>query len=169
MKNIFFLALAVILLSSCSKNDQDVRFEMVYEREFTIPAGLNVFDTHYFPIRDISIGSYLTANNVTAADLIAINPGSARLSTKFTGLAEYDFIRDVSIVIFTDDENNNKEVFWRPSVPLNQGEDLDIFATLVDAKQYFEGTKFNLYVKLNLQAVPQQTVETRFTFSFLAK
>lgn len=169
MKNIFLLALSIVLLTDCNKNDPDVKFEMAYEREFTIPAGLNVFDTHYFPIRDISIGSYLTANNVTAADLIAINPGSARLTTKFSGLGDYSFIRDVSIVIFTDDENNNKEVFWRPSVPLNAGETLDIFATLVDAKQYFENTKFNLYVKLNLQAVPQQTVETRFTFSFLAK
>jgi hypothetical protein len=169
MKNILLLVLAIVIITGCNKNDEDVKFEMAYEREFTIPAGLNVFETHYFPIRDISVGSYFTANNVTAADLIAINPGSARLSTKFSGLAEYDFIRDVSIVIFTDDEDNNKEVFWRPSVPLNQGEDLDVFATLVDAKQYFENTKFNLYVKLNLQAVPQQTVETRFTFSFLAK
>ena len=104
MKNIILLVLAIIIITGCNKNDADVKFEMAYEREFTIPAGLNVFDTHYFPIRDISIGSYLAANNVTAADLVAINPGSARLSTKFSGLAEYDFIRDVSIVIFTDDE-----------------------------------------------------------------
>ena len=169
MKNVFLLLLAIILLTDCNKNDPDVKFEMVYEREFTIPAGLNVFETHYFPITNISVGSYFSANNVTPADLVAINPGSARLSTKFSGLGEYDFIRDVSIVIFTDDETNNKEVFWRPNVPLNTREDLDVFATLVDAKQYFQNSKFNLYVKLNLQAVPQQTIETRFTFSFLAK
>ena len=169
MKNIFLLSLTIILLTDCNKNDPDVKFEMVYEREFSIPAGLNVFETHYFPISNVSIGSYFSANNVMASDLVAINPGSARLSTKFSGLAEYDFIRDVSIVIFTDDETNFKEVFWRPNVPLNTGEDLDVFATLVDAKQYFQNTRFNLFVKLNLQAVPQQTVETRFTFSFLAK
>ncbi len=168
MKYIFSVILAITLCSGC-KNEPDVLFEMAYEREFSIPAGLNTIDTHYFYIRDVSIGSYLSANNVTPADLIAINPGSARLSTKFSGLTDYSFIRDVSVGIYTDDESNAREIFWRPTVPLNTGEDLDILPTLIDVKGIFENTKFNIYVKLNLQASPQQSVETRFKFSFLAK
>ncbi len=169
MKKFFPFILAIFVLSGCRKNDPEVRFEMAYERELTIPAGLNVFETHYFYLRNVNLGSYLSSNNVTASELIAINPGSARMSTIFSGLSNYSFIRDVSVMIYTDDESNAREVFWRPNVPLNTGEDLDIIPTLIDAKQFFENTRFNIIVKLNLQAVPQQTVETRFRFSFLAK
>lgn len=169
MKKILPFLLIALLFSNCDKNDPDILFEMAYERSFTIPAGLNVFQTHYILLENISIGSYLSANNVTADELNAINPGSARLSTVFSGLTDYSFIRNVSIEIFTDDEANAREIFWRPEVPLNAGEDLDIIPTLIDAKQFLGNTKFNVYVILNLRAVPQQTVETKFKFSFLAK
>lgn len=171
MKYTFAIVIILIglLFSNCNKNDNDVKFEMAYEREFTIPAGLNAFETHYFVIRDVQIGSYLTANNVSAADLISINPGRARLTSKFSGFADYSFIREVIVQIFTDDENDAREVFFRTAVPLNTGESLDILPGLADVKDYFGNTKFNLFVILNLQAVPQQTIETRFTFSFLAK
>ena len=168
-KLLFPFFLALVLLSGCNKNDQDVKFEMAYERNFTIPAGLNTFQTHYIYLRDIPIGTYLSNNNVQASDLMAINPGAARLSTIFTGLTDYSFIRDVSIKIFTDDETNAREIFWRPDIPLNTGEDLDVFATLIDAKQFLGNTKFNVFIKLNIRAVPQQTIDTKFRFSFLAK
>lgn len=169
MKKLLPFVLLIVLFSNCKDDGPEIRFEMAYEREIAIPAGLNVFETHYFYLRNISVGSYLSANGVDAADLIAINPGSARLSTIFAGLSDYSFIRDVSVLIYTDDESNAREAFWRPNVPLNTGEDLDVIPTLIDAKQFFDDPTFNIIVKLNLQAVPQQTVETRFRFSFLAK
>lgn len=168
MYKIIPLLLAVFIISACNKNDE-VLFEMAYEREFTIPAGLNTLETHYFYLDNISIGDYLSANNVSPSDLRAINPGTARMSTIFSGIGDYRFIQDVSVEIFTDDETQSKEIFWLPIVQNNVREDLDIFATLVDAKQYFEHTKFNIFVKLRLKAVPQQTIETRFRFSFFAK
>ncbi len=168
MKYIIPLLIGVFLFSGCKK-DPDILFEMAYERDFTIPAGLNTFESHYFYLRDINVGSYLTSNNVTASDLAAINPGTARMSTIFPGLTNYSFIREVSIRLYTDDEEDYREVYWRTQITPNQGEDLDIFATLVDLRQYFESTKFNMIIKLNLQGVPQQTVETKFRFSFLAK
>lgn len=169
MIRIFPLLLATLLmLSGCGNND-DILFEMVYEREFVIPAGLNTLETHYFYLDNISVGSYLTSNNVTADELRAINPGTARMSTIFSGLGDYSFIRDVSIEMFTDDEARAKEIFWLPNVQNNTGEDLDIFATLVDTREFFEFNRFNVFVKLRLREVPAQTIETRFRFSFFAK
>lgn len=168
MKKLFPILLSIILLTTC-KNDDAVLFEMAYQAEFTIPAGINPFERHYFYIRDIPVGTYLSANGVTADELKAINPGVARLSTIFSGGGQYDFIREVSIRIYTDDEDNWKEVFWRNQVPLNQGEDLDVFGTLIDARPYFENQRFNIIVVMDLQGAPQQTTETRLTFNFQAK
>jgi len=168
MKKIFPFLLVLFFFTDCKK-DPEILFEMAYERDFVIPAGLNTFQTHTIYLQNISIGSYLSNNNVDPADLAAINPGAARISTIFSGISDYSFIRNVSIKIFTTDENNAREVFWRPTVPLNTGEDLDIIPTLIDAKQFFENNRFTLAVKFELQAVPQQTVESKLRFSFLAK
>lgn len=168
MNKLFFLCLGLLLMISCDEGPE-IRFEMAYERDFTIPAGLNNFETHYFYLRDIPIGTYLSSNGVTAEELISINPGSARLSTIFSGLGNYSIIRDVSIQIFTDDESLASEAFWRSTVPDNTGEDLDVIPTLIDAKRFLGGDRFNLFVKINLKGVPPQSLETKLRFSFLAK
>ena len=168
MKKLFPLLFVTLLFANCKEEDT-VLFEMAYQAEFTIPAGINPFERHYFYIRDIPVGSYLSANGVTADDLQSINPGTARLSTIFSGTSSYEFIREVSIRIYTDDEDNWKEVFWRNQIPLNQGEDLDVFGTLIDARHYFGNQRLNIIVVMDLQGAPQQTTETRLTFNFQAK
>ena len=85
MKKFFPFFLVIFLFTGC-KDEPDILFEMVYERDFNIPAGLNTFETHYVYLRDISLGSYFTSNNVDPSALLAINPGSARMSTIFSGI-----------------------------------------------------------------------------------
>lgn len=157
-----------LFLSNCKKEDKAL-FEMAYTRDFVIPAGLNPFDTHYFILRDIPIGTYFTANNINPSDLNSINPKAARITNIFAGSGNYDIIQEISIKIFTDDENLAREIFWRDAIPPNTGDELDIIPTLIDAKPFLENSKFNLQIRLDLLAAPQQTLETRLRFSFDAK
>lgn len=168
MKQILLFLCVGILFSGCKNND-DYLFEMAYQTTFTIPAGINSFETHYFVIRDIPIGNYLNANNLTVADLASINPGACRMSTIFSGSSDYDFIFNISIEIFEDDQESGREVFFRDNVPLNTGEDLDLLPSLIDVSDNYEDGRFSLRVGMLLRNPPQQTVETRLNFSFLAK
>ncbi len=169
MKKILPLLLMLSLLVSNCQKEEKALFELAYTEDFVIPAGLNPFDTHYFVLRDIPIGTYFTANNVDPSDLNSINPKSARLTNIFAGSGNYDFIQELSVRMYTDNENDWKEIFWRDAIPLNNGDELDIIPTLVDAKPYMQNTKFNIEIQMRLRAAPQSNLETRFRFAFDAK
>lgn len=169
MKKILpFLFVLPLFISNCNKGDVFL-FEMLYVEDFVIPAGLNPFDTHYFRLKDIPIGTYMSARNLTANDLKAIEPNTANLINIFAGTANYDFIREVAIDIYTDDENAGKEIFWYSPVPENTGDNLGVIPALGDAKPYLTGTTFNILIKLELRRAPLQNIDTEFRFSFGAK
>lgn len=167
MKKVSLFILFAILIVSCKK-DEDILFDLPYVREFSIPAGLNTFDAHYFRLENIPIGNYLSSNNVTATDLAAIRPGNARISSIFSGLGDYSFIFEISVRMYTEDENNYKEIFYRDNIPLNTGEDLDLIPTLVDVRDFMGNTRFNLLVRLELSGVPPASLDTRLNFNFKA-
>jgi hypothetical protein len=101
--------------------------------------------------------------------LNSINPKASSLVNIFAGSASYDFIRDVSVRIYTDDENNYKEIFYYDNVPENTGDNLGLIPSLVDAKNYLNGETFNIAVRLNLRQSPLQNIETQLRFSLAAK
>ncbi len=169
MKKILpFLLILPLFLSNCKK-EEPILFEMVYAEDFTIQAGLNPFDTHYFYLENIPIGTYLSSRNLTADMLSSINPRAGSIVNVFSGSASYDFIRDVSVRIYTDDENNYKETFYYDNVPENTGDNLGVIPSLVDAKTYLNGQTFNIVIRLNFRRSPLQNIETQLRFSFGAK
>ncbi len=168
MKKLWPLLFCIVLFTDCKK-DEDILFTMQYTDQFVIPAGINPFDVHYFRLENIPVGNYFSDNNVTANDMEAINPQEAQINAIFSGISDYDFIRDISIRMYTEDENNFKEIFFRDEVPLNAGENVGIIPTLVDVRPLLQNTRFNLLVRLELRTPPQSTLETRLNFSFNAK
>jgi hypothetical protein len=162
------LLILPLFLSNCKKEDP-ILFEMVYAEDFVIQAGLNPFDTHYFRLKDIQVGTYLSSRNLTADIMNAINPKAANFINVFAGTAEYDFIRDISIRIYTDDENDYKEIFFYDIVPQNTGDNLGIIPSLVDAKSFLNEPTFNILIRLNLRRSPLQNIETQLRFSFGVK
>ena len=169
MKKILSILLILPLLFSNCKKEDPILFEMVYAENFTIPAGINPFDTHYFRIKNIPIGTYLSSRNLTTDMLNSINPRAANFVNVFAGTASYDLIRDVSVRIYTDDENNFKELFYYDLVPENTGDNLGIIPSLVDTKDFLNDTHFNIIIRLNFRQPPVQNIETRLRFSLGVK
>ena len=166
MKNILPILLILPLFISNCKKEEPVLFEMLYAENFTIPAGINPFDTHYFRIKDIPVGTYLSSRNLTADQMNSIKPRAANLLNVLAGSAAYDFIQEVSVRIYTDNENDWKEIFWHFSVPEETGDNLGIPPTLEDARSYLGGTTFNIIIQLKLRRAPLQSIESQFRFSF---
>lgn len=145
---------------------------MVYENIlFTMPAGLNPFEIHYFVLRDIPLNKnfYFEQNNVTDQTRWRIKPQAARLLSVF-GSVDYDFIEEAAIVIFTEDHPNlNLELFFRNPVPLRQGPSLDLVPTLADIQSLLKNDKINLRIKLRLRAPTPEFVETHLNFKLIAE
>lgn len=157
-----------LFISNCKKEDP-ILFEMVYVADFTIPAGINPVDAHFFHIKNIPVGTYLSARNLTADQLNSITSREGTFVNIFSGTASYDFIREVSIRIYTDDENDWKEIFWHFNVPLDTGDVLGLPASLENVKEYLNGSTFNIIIKLNLRGAPLQNIDSQFQFSFGAR
>ncbi len=164
-----FLLVLPIFISDCKKDDP-VLFEMLYANDFVIPAGLNPFDTHYFTLKDIPVGTYLSSRNLTTDMLTRIEPRAANFINIFAGTATYDFIREISVRIYTDDENDSREAFYHFQVPQNAGDNLPIIPNdALDARPYFNGNTFNILIRLDLRQTTMQNIETQLRFSFGAR
>lgn len=167
-----FLLFVILISPSCDKENKGRAFEMVYDNlAFTMPAGLNPFEIHYFVLRDIPLNKvfYFEQNNVTDQSQWRIKPQAARLLSVF-GSVDYDFIEEAAVVIFTDDQPNlNLELFFRNPVPMNQGPSLDLVPTLADIQSLLKTDKIHLRVKLRLRAPTPEFVETFLSFKLLAE
>ena len=103
------------------------------------------------------------ANNITDEDISEIKGRTARFTSLFNG-GEYDFIQEVSVQIYTDNEDDWSEVFYRTNIRENTGGDLDLIGSLTDVQRHLTAPTFNLRVKLDLRRTNSQNVETRFDF-----
>ncbi len=171
IKRLLLFLLPIILLSNCKKDDNFL-FEIPYQAQFTIPAGLNIFGSHIFEIRMIPsrLDSLLAFNNVDPADIKSINGRSARISAVFSNIP-YNFVREAYIEVFdaNDPDRVWKEGFYRQQVPLNNGSDLDLIASLADLQTFLLEDSFNIRVRLKLREISPEFIESRLDFSLIVR
>ncbi|MEL6866623.1 MAG: hypothetical protein AAFP19_19510 [Bacteroidota bacterium] len=167
-----------LLVASCKKDQEPVLFEIPYQVDFEIPAGLNTFETHIIEVNNIPsrMEESLNARGLTVEDIQRIDPKSARLSNLLAD-GTYDFIREASIELFIPRAvplPNNRdslitEVFWHPQISTNTGIDLDVPATLSDAKRLLTKERINIRVKLILRDFSPTFLSTRMRLEFAVR
>ena len=170
MKKLYYLLLIVVLSLNCGKEEPSL-LEMAYRGNFSIPAGLNPFETHFFVIPNIPNNKdpLFNASGLTDADVEMILPRRARINSIFNG-PSFDFAEEVFVRIYTDDEYDYLEVFWRQPVPENTGSNLDLIAGLGNTQRFFTASTFNIIIGFrNLRYVLPQTIDAEIDFSFDVK
>ena len=162
-----FLVLLVFIMGC---RGEGPGFEMRYQRDFEIPAGLGVFDTHVFELNAIQSNkaAFLTANGVLEEDITEIIPQNAQLSVNFANV-EFLFVREVIVEIFTRDEIRGREIFFREEIPQNTGIRINLIPSLPDVKDLILQDEFNIRIEMKLRDISPQFIETRFDFEFFAK
>ncbi len=151
------------------KQDQIQGFKLPYQQNFTIPAGIDVFATHIFLLKDIDTRlNTLSANNIDK-DKIKLLAQAMRLSATF-GDVEYGFINDISVLaVNPDDANKVQEVFYRQDVRQTTGTTLDLIPnSSIDLKPFIRNDKITLRVEIKLWTSPQKVADTRLDFTFVA-
>lgn len=156
------LALFLVLFS-CNKDETTGRsFEMSYDKLFfTIPAGLNPFEVHYFVVRDIPLNkvAYFDQNNVTDTSRWRIRPQSARITSIFG--VDMEFIERVSVQFFTNDQPDRFiELYFREPVPLRIGPNLDCVPTVTNILPFLKEDRINMRIRLMLRTTSPEFVES---------
>ena len=162
------LFLIPIIFSAC-KGD-GLGFNMTYQRDFEIPAGLGVFDTHVFELNGIPTNkaAFLSTSGANESDITAILPKEAELSINFANV-DFVFVGEVVVEIFTRTDNVGVEIFHRDEIPLNTGRSIRLFASLPEISKYLTGDEFNVRVELRLRDISPQFLDTRLDFQFFAR
>ncbi len=162
---------AILLGSSCNKvNDQAPGFDMIFQQEFYIPAGIGVFDVHHFQIENIPsrYQQYLDQHGKTDADITGIIASQVTLGGVF-GDADFDYVDQVSLRVYDkSDPTDWVEIAYRQPVPLDPGNNLPLIPSLADAKRFFKNSRFSLDIVLWLRNTTQQETQTRLDLQMKA-
>ena len=167
MKKIFLLAIvAIFMLNGCDDNQPEGGFEMSYLTDFEIFAGLNTLDTHVFEFTlSTNFTDYLANNGVAAENVETIVPKYIRMSNLSSNV-EYNILRRARLFISNTDGTAEFEAAFRETVPLNTQFDLDLIPTLVEVPEQLSNNQFKAILKLNLNQVPPQSIDTRLFLTF---
>lgn len=169
---LFALTISVLLLISCNKDrDTGPGFDMVYQHDFTVPAGIGSFVVHHFYIKDIPTRyqQLLTQHGKTEADITEIITASASLEGIF-GDADFSIVDQASLRVYDSaDPTDYVEIAYRQPVPVDLRNTLGLVPSLADAKRFMTGSRFSLDVVLWLRNTTQQETDTRLSLTLKAR
>lgn len=138
--------------SACKKEDDQFLFRMEYDQIISIPPGLNTVETYTFVLKDLptNFQALLSTHGLTDEAVRSVNPGAIRLTDELNQL-DFNRFEKVSLLASTGDFKNEKEIGYQETIPLNSSNQLQLFPTLVDARDIFSQQSFNLRLKIKLR------------------
>lgn len=170
MKSIYrfiFTLLFLVAISGCTK-DQKVLFQFEMETDFSIPPGLNTFETFYFPISRVptNIENFIGSNNID--EIGAILPSRASITASFS---EYDWSNVQEVVVYvasTTDPQNREEVFYQNRINFNEQNELRLFSSSIDVKDIMKDPVVNVEVAFRFRNITPAEIRSRIKLKFLA-
>ncbi|MDX1913325.1 MAG: hypothetical protein SFV22_17655 [Saprospiraceae bacterium] len=165
------LALLAITGFNCRKEDNLAPgFDMVYQREFVIPAGIGSLDVHHFQLINIPSDwdRYLTQHGKTAEEIAGVITSSATIGGIY-GDADLSSILRISLRIYdTSNPNDFVELAYRDPAPLDPGNLLPLIPSLADSKRFFTAARIAFDVRIELRNTTQIENEVRLDLTMRA-
>jgi hypothetical protein len=152
MKSMILCWTVWLLMTGCSKNDEDVLFRMEYDQVITMPSSMNTLETYSFLLENLATNfSTLTATyNVSGSAVSAIRPGLIRLQDELNQL-DFAKIERISLLASKPGFQQEMEIAYLEPVPLTSSNSIQLFPSLVDGLPVFSGDNFNLKLKVKLR------------------
>ena len=167
MKFRWIILLFVLSLLGCTSGGERL-FDIELEADFTIGAGLNTFDTHYFIVRRVPTRIQNFLGNTDPSLVGQILPTRAELTAPFTTI-DFSIVREVSIwAVSIEDPNKRKEIFYQDRIDFDEQRELRLFSSLSEVKDIFFEERFDLEIRLNFRTFTPTEIETRLHMDFIA-
>lgn len=165
-----FFVLSILTMCGWSCNKEDglaPGFDMVFQRDFSIPAGIGVFDVHHFQLKNIPTNwqQYLDQHGKTADQIQSVITSEMSLGGIF-GDADLSVIDRISVRLY--DESNPSdylEIAYRDPAPFDSGNVLPLIPSLADSKRFFTTPRFSVDVVVWLRRTTQDQSEVRLNMT----
>ena len=169
MRILILAAIVSVLLGTGCKDDRNELFDIPQVVDFTIPAGLNTFETHFFQLQvNSSFDDQLAATGRQESDVASIEPKFCEVATIFKD-RDLDFIRAIEIHVFdTFDPQSRREVFYLDPVPGNTRTTIRPFPGLQNVVDIVSDASYGVEIRLRFFATPPTTLDMRLEFEFAA-
>lgn len=163
--------ISIVLLSlgsfACT-DSQKVLFQFEMDTDFSIPPGLNTFETFYFPINRVptNIDNFIGTN--TQEEIASILPSRANITASFS---EYDWSNVQEVVVYVvsaTDPNKREEVFYQNRISFNEQNELRLFSSSIDVKEIMTDNVVNIEVAFRFRNVTPAEIRSRINMKFLA-
>ncbi len=175
----YFLPLLALILWQCNGDSINVAFDMQYPNlQFTVPAGLNTIDAHFFIIRDIPTNKAAFFGNIDEVDIVEISPSAAIVRGVQGNLADYSFVDEIVVRICDDNDISQenifqkcrREIFFREAIPFNTGNRVELIPNAINLKAELIKDNFTVAVVFNrLRDFSPLEMPTRLELIFQAK
>ncbi|MEO7174830.1 MAG: hypothetical protein ABIV51_03250 [Saprospiraceae bacterium] len=169
MRYFLYLGLICIGFGGNSCNRDLGGFLMTYEREFTLPAGLNAINTHYFEIYDVPSlkDQFFAANQVSDPTQFTATGNEGRLYLPLDPGVDLSFIDEIQVMLFkTGQTGIYPTTFERVDVPFTTDDNLLMLAQIPNVMSYLSDEKFHIRIRINLRSPCPQTVTARLFMSY---
>ncbi|MBN8681964.1 MAG: hypothetical protein J0L99_04905 [Chitinophagales bacterium] len=165
------LASALLLFSNCNKDDGlEPGFDMLYEQEFVIPPGINVFDLHSFRFDNIRslYATQLGKQGLTDADIKGVVTKRAAMIGVFND-ADFSMMEEVSLRLYDGvDPSKFIEAAYRFPTPTTRSNNFDLIPSLADSKKYAAQDRFGMDVTFRIRNIPTQETRVRVSLELRA-
>lgn len=168
MKQLIFLVILAISVSSCKKEEEE-GFELKYFLNFDIPAGLNPVQAHFWEIYDIPSEFAAQANvaNYTEEDVRRIHSKFLNLNLRNPSNSDYKWIEKIFLYINTD-SLPQAEIGYLEFIPNNAGDQLNLIPSQTDLKGYLTSEEFDLTIEIQPFITSPLTTSNTFDLTFHA-
>ena len=149
IKSGIFLVSIMLLTVSCEETDELTRFDIEYEKSFTVPATLGIDKPLSIPTPDITTNSgEKFSGKDTKKDLVEeIVMKKLDLTLQSPSDSDLSFLK--SLTIYIDAEGMEEtEIASKESVPDDIGQKLEMETTSADLKEYIFKDSFKLITEV---------------------
>jgi hypothetical protein len=153
----------IILFGGCNNDDPDPVFRLDYEIIIEPPAGLNVFETHFFRVRNIRTRVQQAANEagVSLEEVVAIRTSSSILSSSFQG-GNIAIIDEAVVDIYSPFTPEDRyEAAYTIQVPFEPVNSIQMVGSPNDLKQVMLNAEFTLELGLRFRSTTQASLPLR--------
>ena len=170
IRSVLLSVFVAVLLTGCRKEDSRPGFDFQIRQDFTIPAGIGVFQVHHFYLRNIPtrMAQLLDQRNLKPEDITGMLTNQGALTGIF-GDANFDFIDQISVRVYEDARPQNfLEAAFRQPMPLDPGNEVALIPTLADLSKFLNADQVSVDVALWLRRTTTEETLARLDLQFRA-
>ncbi len=165
---LLFCGFCVVSSLGCRKDSFVKKFGIRLERDFSVPAGLDILDAHYFVLSEMPTfyANLIAQEDVPDGAKVSLVPEKALITSRF-GNIDFDFIEKVSVKIYTNANIDDKaEAFYIEYIPKSVDGELALIPTSFEALPFLKDGLVNAEVKFLFKITTPQQLDLHIQMDF---